>query len=123
MTTHKEVADRGDGQAASKTPCTRNDIKLAYKPPKTFIPINEDYALGADAHAWHILKRHRDKDNYRWEPTAKYATLEQCVNGFAERAVRLSGAQTLTELLAESQRVVSVICGALQPHFKVERRS
>ena len=122
MTTHKEVADRGDRQAASEISCTRNDSQLACKRPKTFIPLDAQYALGADTHAWHILKRHRDKDNYRWEPTAKYATLEQCVNALAERAVHLSGAQILAELLAESQRVVSVICRALQPHFKVAVR-
>lgn len=95
---------------------------IARKHSATFIPIDAQHAIGADSHSWHILQRRRYKGGYRWEPIAWYTTLEQCVNGFTNSAVRLSGAQTLAELSAESQRVTSVVCRALQPHFIVERR-
>jgi hypothetical protein len=84
MTHKQKAADRRHGRAASEISCIRNDNKLACKRPATFIPIDEQNALGADAHAWHILKRHRYKGNYRWEPIAWYPTLEQCINGFVE---------------------------------------
>jgi hypothetical protein len=122
VTSKQKAAGRGDGQAASKTSCTRNHTKSARKHPATFIPIDEQHAIGADLHSWHILKQHRYKGGFRWEPIARYATLEQCVNGFAERAARLSGGQTLAELSAECQRVISLICRALQPHFDVAVR-
>jgi hypothetical protein len=122
MTHKQKAADRRHGRAASEISCIRNDNKLACKRPATFIPIDEQTALGADAHASHILKRHRYKGSFRWEPIAWYVTLEQCINALADRAVRLSCAQTLAELLAKSQRVISLIYRALPPCFTVEVR-
>jgi hypothetical protein len=108
-----------------KCPDKHRDISIlgCKRPASTFIPVDEEFALGADAHAWQILKRHHYKGGHRWEPIAWYPTLEQSINGFADRAVRLSCAQTLAELLAESQRVISLICRALPPPFTVEVRS
>lgn len=120
MTDEQKAAERCSAQAAPQNVCdSTNNSKQC---PATRIQIDAAYAIGADSHSWHILKRHRYKGGYRSEPIAWYATLDQCVNSFADRAVGLSGAQTLAELSAESKRVISVICRALQPHFAVERR-
>ena len=125
MIAHTKAADRGNGQAASKTthagcdPSQPAPNRLA----SIFIQVDARYAIGADTHAWHILERYRYKGGHRWEPIAWYATAEQCVNALADRAVRTCGAQTLVDTLAESKRIISTICGALRPRFKVEVRS
>lgn len=110
------------GRSDSATEKVRAGQHNNSKPrPATRIQIDADYAIGADSHSWFILQRKHRKTGDTWEPIAWYATLEQCVNGFADRAVRLSGAQTLDELLAEAQRVISRVCRALHPRYKVAR--
>jgi len=89
----------------------------------TFVQVVEDYALGADSMSYHVLQRKSSKDNYHWEPIAWYPTLEQCVNALADRAVRTCGAQSLSEALAEAQRITSEFCMALRAHFHGERRT
>lgn len=89
MDSHKKAADRADGQAASRN-VLAGQRNDSKQRPATCIQIDTDYA-----------------------------TCEQSVNGFTDRAVRLSGAQTLAELSAESQRVISRLCRALPPCFKV----
>lgn len=61
----------------------------------TFLQIDEQYAIGADAHGWHILKKRQYKGAPRWEPCLWYSSLEACVNALADLAVRTSGAQSL----------------------------
>ena len=122
MIAHTKAADRGDAQAASKATqsgCGHNQ-RASNRPASIFIQIDERYAIGADAHAWHILECHRYKGGHRWEPIAWYATAEQCVNGLADRAVRTCSAQTLGDALAESKRITSAIGGALRPRIKME---
>ncbi len=99
----------------------RDDTKARAKPASTFFQLDESYAIGGDAHSWHVLRRHRYKGGYRWEPILWYASLEQCIHALADRAVRTCGATTLAEALAECNRVTAVICRALRPCFKVER--
>ncbi|HKF95398.1 MAG TPA: hypothetical protein VKB96_12545 [Gammaproteobacteria bacterium] len=108
--------------ALGENPCTRDCNKPARKHPATFIPIDEQHGIGADLHIWHTLKQHRYKSSHHWESIAWYATLEQCINGFANQTARLSCAQSLAELSAECQRVISLICRALPPHFNVAVR-
>ena len=98
------------------------DGKRNSKRASTCIPIDDKYAIGADANSWHILERRRYKGDYRWEPVSWHVTLEQCVSELAQRAVRTCGAQSLSEALAEAERVTSAICRALQPSFKIEAR-
>jgi hypothetical protein len=88
-----------------------------------FIEIDELYALGSDSYSWPILKRRGYKDSHKWKAILWYATFEQCVHGLWQRAVQTCGAQSLAELLAESQRVLAVICRATRPRFKVEAGS
>ena len=116
-------AGRGSGAENVRAGRAKQTRPTCHRPASIFIQIDEQYAVGADAHAWHILERHRYKGGYRWEPIAWYATAEQCVNGLADRAVRTCGAQTLVDALAESKLITSAICGALRPRFKVGARS
>jgi hypothetical protein len=50
------------------------------------------------------------------------ATLKQCINALVDRAVRTCGAQALSQALLDAKRVISVLCVALRPFFKVEVR-
>ncbi|MDQ4148027.1 MAG: hypothetical protein M3120_10200, partial [Pseudomonadota bacterium] len=118
MSIHKKAAEYGDTQAAFKPSSTYNHSNCK-RPASTFIRIDEQYAIGADSHSWHILQRRRYKDGYKWEPILWFGTLEQCVHGLWQRSVQTCGAQSLAELVAESQRVISVICHALRPSFTV----
>jgi hypothetical protein len=126
MTHTRQAPQATTHQPVTSEQCLDNHRTISNRackrPASTFIQIDEQTALGADAHAWQILKRHRYKGSFRWEPIAWYATLEQCINALADRAVRLSCAQTLAELLAKSQRVISLIYRALPPCFTVEVR-
>ncbi len=122
MRTQRKAADPGSGQAASK-PSSSRDHSNRKHPTSTFIQIDAHHAIGADSHSWQVLQRRRYKRGYKWEPILWFGTLEQCVHGLWQRSVRGSGAQSLAELVAESQRVTSAICQALRPSFKVEVRS
>jgi hypothetical protein len=120
MMADKKVADRNNDQSAYKVPCACEHNKPACKRSASFIPVDENYALGAGTQSWQILKRHRYKGGHRWEPIAWYPTLEQCGNALADQAVRTCGVQGLSEALAEAQRINSALCMALRPSFKVE---
>ncbi len=122
MTDKTKAADRRNGQAAFK-PSSTCDHSNCKRPASTFIQVDAHHAIGADAHSWHILQRRRYKGGYKWEPILWFGTLEQCLHGLWQRSVKTCGAQSLAELLAESQRVISAICRALRPPFKVEVRS
>ena len=67
MTLHKKAAECGDTQAASKAPRAQ-DHSTRKRPASTFIPINEQYAIGADSHSWHVLQRRGYKGGHRREP-------------------------------------------------------
>jgi hypothetical protein len=120
--TRKDAGTRPHTPAASSTAHEEAERQTKKRRAPTRIPIDNKYAIGADAHSWHILERRRYKDDYRWEPVSWHVNLEQCVSGLAQRAVRTCGAQTLSQALAEAERVTSAIRRALQPSFKVERR-
>ncbi len=109
-------------QACKITHRQAGDASHRKRSAPTRISLDDKYAIGADANSWHIMERRRYKGDYRWEPVSWHVTLEQCLSGLAQRAVRTSGAQTLSDALAEAERVTSAICRALQPSFKVEAR-
>ena len=98
-----------------------NKTSLQHK--RTFIPIDKNYAIGADQYSWHILKcRSRKRDGVttdEWQPIKWYMTLEAAVNGFADYALRVSGASTVTELSEKQKNVFAKLCHALHPQFKV----
>jgi hypothetical protein len=121
MIQQAKAAGRVNGQAASKTPSTR-DLSARKSSAPIFIQIDEHYAIGADAHSWHILECHRYKGARRWEPISWYDSLERCVNGLADKAVRTSGAQSLSQALLDAKRVPSALHVELRPSFKVEVR-
>jgi hypothetical protein len=121
MTTKKNVASRGQDGAASKQGVKRDHGKApSNRSTKTCIPIDEQYAIGADAHSWHVMERRRYKGGCRWELVTWHTTLEQCVNALADRAVRTCGAQTIPDLLAESKRLTSALCGPLRSRYTME---
>ncbi|HEX2237135.1 MAG TPA: hypothetical protein VHJ19_01975 [Gammaproteobacteria bacterium] len=119
MTLHKKAAECRDTQTAVKASHIQ-DHSNCKRPASTFIPIDAHYAIGADAHSRHILQRRRYKDGYKWEPILWFGTREQCVHSLWQRAVQTCGAQSLAELVAESQRIISAICQALRPSLKVQ---
>jgi len=121
---------RGQGRGKNAVGRQKTDIcwtttsNLACKRPAfTFIQIDEQYAIGADSMSWNILKRADYKDSYCWESIASYVTAAQCVSGLADLAGRTYGVQSLSQTLAEAQRITSEFCMALRAHFHVERRT
>jgi hypothetical protein len=68
--------------------------------PVTRIPITSAYALGADVHSWQVQKRRSRKGQDIWEPITWHATIDQAAESLRERLARLSGSQTLDEVLA-----------------------
>ncbi len=80
------------GQRSGTTGDTKTSKCGCQSPAKTFIQVDEQYAIGADAYSWHILERHRYKGGHRWEPILWFATLEHCANALTDLAVRTCGA-------------------------------
>jgi hypothetical protein len=115
-------AGRGDGAENVRTGHPHSSKTPRNRPTSTFIQVDEQYAIGADAHSWHILHRRNYKGGYKWEPILWYGSLEQCVHALREMVVRTCKAQTLADILAESERITSALCQALRPRFRVEVR-
>jgi len=91
---------------------------------KTCIPIDDNYALGADSYSWYILKRvDRKRDGNlvtEWVAIKWATTLKGIIHIFADYTLRISGASTLDELQKEQEKVLTALCKALHPQYKVE---
>jgi len=91
------------------------------------LPIDENYRIAGDQQSWSIqhLRKRRDKTTGElktvWESLSWFTSLEAAVNYLGEMLVRTSGAQTLAEALAETNRVTTKLSRALPPKFKVIR--
>ena len=101
--------------------------KTSSQGKKTFIPIDQDYAIGADQYSWHLLKRKsrkRDGESVtEWQPIKWFISLESAVNGFADYSLRVSEVSTVCELAEKQKSVFASLCKALHPKFKVVEAS
>jgi hypothetical protein len=80
----QQATMRGAFTGGNITQKQQNGNKPTLKrPASTFIQIYEQYAIGADANSWYILRRRRYRGGYKWEPIAWYATFEQCARALA----------------------------------------
>ena len=91
---------------------------------KTCIPIDDNYALGADQYSWHIAKKvtrkRKGKPVDEWQAIKWYTSLESAINHFVDLKLRVSGATTLVELQKEQEKVLAALCKALHPKYKAE---
>ncbi len=92
----------------------------------TILPIGDRYRLAGDRYSW-MIQKHRWRKARRgnvivndWKTLSWHVSLEQAVNVFAEHALRTSGAQTLTDALAETRRIGTLLTKALSPRFEVK---
>ena len=87
------------------------------------IPIDNQFAIGADQHSWHLMKRvtrkRDDNATDEWRPIRWYTSLQDACNGYAQLRLRTCEAQSVAELLAEAENTVAALCAALHPQFKV----
>lgn len=80
-----------------------------------FIQIDNTYAIASDQHSWSIKKIRVRKDKTSkepieiWEAIRWYATYEQAVRGLGQLMVRTSEAQTLTDALADVEKVMTTL--------------
>ncbi len=86
------------------------------------IPINNDYAIGADQFSWHILKlrtlKRKGKSVQEWRPIKWYSNLENLINAFADFGLRTSEVESLADLLKEQKNLKAALCGSLHAQFK-----
>ena len=87
------------------------------------LPINDEYRIATDAYAW-MIQQHRDrkrngKEVVEWSAIQWYGTLQQAVQGLANRMLMTSDAKTLTGVLGEVEKLTATLCQALQPNFEV----
>ena len=84
------------------------------------IPIDNKHRISSYKYGWQIEMPRQKNGKTKWEPVSYYTTLENAVNSLGHRLVRESRADTLTEALAEIDRVSATLSRALSPQFKVE---
>ena len=86
------------------------------------IIINDKYAIGSDQYSFHILRGTKRKRSGRqateWTPCKWFTSLEGLINGFAEYQIRMSNAETLTELLKFKKDLIAELRGRLQAEFR-----
>ena len=89
------------------------------------IQINDQYAIKSDQYSWQIAeKRARTRDGdtvVEWCPFLWFSSLDKACGALAERSLRTSGAQSLTQAIAQLDRIVAELCTALHPQFEVRR--
>lgn len=81
----------------------------------TRIQITNDYAIGADVHAWQVQKRRTRKGIDIWEPITWHLSIEQAAESLRERMVRLSGSQIIDDVLAARKNASTVVSQAVAP--------
>jgi len=91
---------------------------------ETLIPINNLYSLGADEHAWKILKRVTRKRNgvevKEWKAIKWYSNLNNALNGLANYQLRVSGVETFEALQKEQEKVLKELSEAVQRYMEVK---
>ena len=84
------------------------------------IPINDQYRITSDRYQWMIQeKRNRTGKAEEWEPKSYFPTLEGAVKGLGEQMVRLSGAESIEELIKATENVTTTLSRALPPEIEV----
>ena len=90
------------------------------------IPIDSKYRLKSDTNQWMIQKFRTRKDRKTgeivddWEAVKFFSNPSNMVNTLAQMMIRESEAQTLTDALAEVDRVTTSLLQALTPMFTVD---
>ena len=86
------------------------------------IPIDDKYRLKSDINQWMIQKKIKPnkKNPDGWESFKYFNNPSQAVTALAAVMVRTSDASTLTDALAEVDRVTQALVGALTPVFTVQ---
>ena len=84
------------------------------------IPINDQYRIKSDRYQWMIQeKRHRAGKANEWESKSFHPTLEGAVKELGEQMVRLSGAESIEELIKATENVTTTLSRALPPQIEV----
>ena len=87
------------------------------------IPINEKYRLKSDINQWSIQKFSPTvKNPDKWNSIKYFHDPSSAVTELAQMSIRESDARTLTEALAEADRVTASLLAALAPVFNVKER-
>ena len=84
------------------------------------ILINDQYRITSDRYQWMIQeKRNRTGKDDEWEPKSYFSTLESAVKELGEQMVRLSGAESIEELIKATENVATTLSRALPPQIEV----
>ena len=84
------------------------------------IPINDQYRITSDRYQWMIQeKRNRSGKDEEWQSTSYFPTLERAVKELGEQMVRLSGAESIEELIKARENVTTTLSRALPPQIEV----
>lgn len=84
------------------------------------IPIDDDYRLKSDRNQWMIQRKKLVSEEIRWESFKFFHDPSNAVTALVQMRIRESDADTLTDALAEVDRVTAHVLHALAPHFEVK---
>ena len=90
------------------------------------IDLGRGYRLGTDKYQWIIQKKANRKNKEtgevteEWRNVSFHANPTQAVNFHADRLLRASDAETLTEALEEVKRITTELTNALHINFDVK---
>ena len=119
---NKKPAALSTGQTGFETEYESKSNKDLIDCKETCIPVDGNYAIGADQYSWQILKRITRKRNgvsvEEWEAIKWYSTLENAITGFADFKLRASDAKALADLFKEQKKLKAGLCQSLHTQFK-----
>ena len=85
------------------------------------IPIDDKYRLKSDVNQWMIQESRIVKGEVQWRGIKFFHDPSNAVTELVLLGVRQSDAQTLTDALAEVERITAHVLSALHPRFEVRR--
>lgn len=87
------------------------------------LPINDQYQIAGDEHCYSIQRAKIRKGNKEWQSFLYYNSLQGAVNGLVELGVRTCDTQTLSEALAEVEKLTATLVHALSPQFEIKHKA
>jgi len=89
------------------------------------LPVSDKYRIKADVHNWIIQKRSGHRKNRKtggkepnWKDVGYYTSIQKAATGLYQYVVRTSSAETLKQVLDESEITLALITTALEMEFE-----
>jgi len=87
------------------------------------IPIDDDYRIDSDAYCWRVSKKSLFKKDGKlmeqWKPLSFHGSIGQAVRSLHNRLLRETNTETLSEAIAEMERVSDKLSRSLEGKLEI----